>query len=64
MQANQEQYTDRDLNATPHDRFQIRPGTHELTTPNASYRSPKGMPTLNHNADLYGKITHPVERCV
>ena len=62
MQANQEQNTDRDLNGPPPERFQFRPGNHELTTPNESNRSPKGMATMNHNADLYGKITHFVEK--
>ena len=35
---------------------------YELTTPNASSGPPKAMPHVNHNADLYGKITHPVEK--
>ena len=68
IQPTHEQYPDRDLNAPtifeapPPNRFHIRPETHELTTPNASYRPPKAMPHLNYNAELYGKITHPVEK--
>ena len=62
VQANQEQNTDKDVNAPPPEHFQFRPGNHELTTPNESNRSPKGMTTMNYNADLYGKMTHPVEK--
>ena len=68
IQPTREQYPNKDLiaptifEAPPPSGFQIRPGMYELTTPNASSGPPKVMPHVNYNADLYGKITHPVEK--
>ena len=35
---------------------------YEFTTPNAASGPPKAIPLVNYNVDLYGKITHPVEK--
>ena len=68
IQPTRERNPNRDLNtqtiseAPPPSGSQNRPGMYELTTPNASTGPPKAMPHVNYNADLYGKITHPVEK--
>ena len=55
--------TDTDVNPPPPENFQFRPGNNELsTTPNESKHPHRGITPMNYNADLYGKMTHPVEK--
>ena len=68
IQPSREQNPNRDVNtqtifeAPPPSGSHNRSGMYELTTPNAASGPPKGIPLVNYNVDLYGKITHPVEK--
>ena len=41
-----------------------RTSRYAITTPNAATNPSKCIPNVNFNVDLYGKITHPVEKII
>ena len=70
IQTSHEQLPDRDVNTLTISEAPQPSGHHNrtskyaFTTPNAASGPPRSIPHANFNLDLYGKITHPVEKII